>query len=138
MRALLLPAALACVGCASTAYSVGQTRPAVLRDVEGYAIASCLVNQSEPYLEAQGDGWASVIVQRMKGDLDTFTAITEKVKGELAKGEMAVIRDETASADRTLPLLYCSEIIDAPAVRAAIEEAVGALASSYDDATVPN
>jgi hypothetical protein len=49
--------------CAATLNLDGK-RPPVLRDVEGYVIASCLAQQSEPYLKDQGDGWASVVIQR--------------------------------------------------------------------------
>jgi hypothetical protein len=133
VRSLLILAALASWGCASTGYAIGQPRSGVLRDVEGYAIASCLVSQSESYLRDQGDGWASVIVQRMKGDIDALSGVTGQVKVELAKGNMAVIRAESPPGDRALPLLYCCEIIDAPAVRTAIEKAVGALGSAYEE-----
>ena len=109
------------------------TRPEVLRDVEGYAIASCLVSQRESYLVDQGNGWASVVVQRMKGEIDTFAAVAETVKRELAKGDMAIIRDESApNADKMLPILYCSEIIDTPAVRGEIAKAVVALDRAYN------
>jgi hypothetical protein len=72
MRIAMLLLALLAAGCTTKTDTVGSPRPAVVRDVEGYAIASCLVNQFEPYLKDQGDAWASVIVQRMKGDLEVF------------------------------------------------------------------
>ena len=132
MRVALLLLGLVAGGCAIGQNSAGAPRPEVLRDAEGYAIASCLVNQPQPYLKDQGDAWASVIVQRMKGDLDVFADIAEQVKLENAKGEMAVVRDETEPGrDKTLPVLYCSEIIDRPAVRTAIQKAVAALNPSY-------
>jgi hypothetical protein len=132
MRVVFLLLGLAAVGCATKADTDGAPRPEVLRDVEGYAIASCLVNQPQLYLKDQGDAWASVIIQRMKGDLDIFAGIAEQVKRENAKGEMAAIRDEAKpGTDKTLPVLYCSEIIDKPAVRAVIQKAVEALNPSY-------
>lgn len=107
-------------------------RSAVLRDVEGYAIASCLANQDQPYLKDQGDGWAAAIVQRAKGGLDALTAVSTVVKAELAKGKMAVIRNETGpQRDKPLPVLYCGEIIDVPSVRAAIDKAVKNLRPFY-------
>jgi hypothetical protein len=132
MRIAMLLWALLAAGCTTKTETIGSPRPEVVRDVEGYAIASCLVNQSQPYLKDQGDAWASVIVQRMKGDLEVFAGLAEQVKVETAKGEMAVVRNEAEpGTDKTLPLLYCSEIIDEPAVRAAIQKAVAALNSSY-------
>lgn len=132
MRAVLLLLALAAVGCATTVDTIGAPRPEVLRDVEGYAIATCLVSQPQPYLKDQGDAWTSVIVQRLKGDLEVLAALAEQIKRENAKGEMAVIRDETQPGkDKILPVLYCSEMIDRPAVRAAIQKAVTALNPSY-------
>jgi hypothetical protein len=132
MRTIVLLLGLAAVGCTAKVETTGAPRPQVLRDVEGYAIATCLVNQPQPYLQDQGDAWASVIVQRMKGSLDVLADIAEQVKRENAKGEMAVIRDEAAlGKDKTLPLLYCGEIIDRPAMRTAIQKAVAALDLSY-------
>lgn len=132
MRIALLLSALVAAGCTPKTDTIGSPRPVVVRDVEGYAIASCLVNQSQPYLEDQGDAWASVIVQRMKGDLEVFAGVAEQVKLETAKGDMAVVRNEAEpGADKALPVLYCSEIIDKPSVRAAIQKAVAALTPSY-------
>ncbi len=132
MRVVLLLLGLTAVGCATRVGTIGAPRPEVLRDVEGYAIATCLVNQPQSYLKDQGDAWASVIVQRMKGNLDVFAGIAEHVKRENAKGGMAVIRDEAeAGKDKALPVLYCSEIIDSPSVRAAIQKAVTDLNPSY-------
>jgi len=131
MRIALLLSALVAAGC-TTKTDIGSPRPVVVRDVESYAIASCLVNQSEPYLKDQGDAWASVIVQRMQGDLEVFAGLAEQVKLETAKGEMPVIPNEAEpGADKALPVLYCGEIIDKPAVRAAIQKAIAALDSSY-------
>ncbi|MDR1968394.1 MAG: hypothetical protein LBQ32_06850 [Burkholderiaceae bacterium] len=132
MRIILLLIGLAVAGCTSGVHTIGSLRPEVLRDVEGYAIASCLTYQAQPYLKDQGDAWASVIVQRMKGNLNALAGIAEQVKRESAKGDMAVIRDEAnPKKDKTLPILYCSEMIDRPSVRAAIQNAVTALHPSY-------
>jgi hypothetical protein len=132
MPVVLLLLGLVAGECANNGGAVGEPRLQVLRDVESYAIASCLVSQAQPYLKDQGDAWASAVVQRMKGDLDALAGITEQVKLENAKGEMAVVRDETGPGrDKTLPVLYCSEIIDRPAVRAAIQTAVATLQRFY-------
>jgi hypothetical protein len=132
MRIAMLLSALLAAGCTTKTDTTDSPRSAAVRDVESYAIASCLVNQSQPYLADQGDAWASVIVQRMKGDLEVFAGVAEQVKLETAKGEMAVVRSEAEpGTDKALPVLYCSEIIDKPAVRAAIQKAVAALNPSY-------
>jgi hypothetical protein len=126
------PLSVLIAGCLAMSISDAQARSAVQRDVEGYAIASCLTEQKEPYLSDQGDGWASAIVQRSHGGLEPFKAVTAAVEAELAKGHMAVIRDETQPMKGvTLPIAYCAEIIDVPSVHAAIEKAVKQLAQSY-------
>jgi hypothetical protein len=105
----------------------------VQRDVEGYAIASCLTSQTEPYLKDQGDAWASVVVQRMHGDIDVLAGIAEQVQRENATGDMAVMRDEARPAQgKPLPVLHCGEVIDRPAVRAAIQKAIATLRPSYE------
>jgi hypothetical protein len=113
--------------------SVGTPgRDTMQRDVEGYAIASCLAGQKQLYLKDQGDGWASVILQRMKGDVSVLAVVAGAIKVELAKGRMAVIRNEVGPLpDKELPILYCSEIIDVPQVREAILKAETKLAPAY-------
>jgi hypothetical protein len=100
--------------------------------VESYAIASCLARQDQPYLKDQGDAWASVILQRSKGELEVFIGVAEAIKAEIAKADMPVIHTETQPMKgKPLPVLYCGEIIDAPQVRAAINRAIRKLAPSY-------
>lgn len=112
-------------GCPTKTVTNDIHRSEALRDAEGYAIASCLVYQPDLYLKDQGDAWASVIIQRMKGSLDVLVGIVDQVKLEIKKGGMAVIRDDvTPGQDKILPILFCSEIIDKPGVRAAIQKAV--------------
>lgn len=124
MRALLFLLPLVVTGCAPKVDTIGAPRPEAVRDLEGYAIASCFTYQAEPYLKDQGDAWASVIVQRTKANLDTLADIAEQVKHETDKGDMARIRDESGAAqDKIVPVLYCGEIIDRPAVRIAIQKA---------------
>jgi hypothetical protein len=133
MRTILVLLSLVAAGCAPNETSSGSPRSEVQRDVEGYAIASCLTNQAEPYLKDQGDAWASVIVQRMKGDLDPLANLAEEVRRENQTGNMAVIRDDSQPASgKALPLLHCGEIIDRPAVRDAIQKAIKQLAPAYE------
>lgn len=119
-------------GCAAGTSAFSQPRSPLLRDVEGYASASCLVAQSNDYLKDQGDGWAWVILQRMNGELEAFDKLRVTVRAEVAKGDMAVIpTDSGVGHDKAMPVLYCAEIIDAPAVRAAIGQAVSRLHEAY-------
>ena len=117
-------------GWAAAGPAAAAERSAVQRDVEGYAIASCLTDQDQAYLKDQGDAWASVILQRGHGDPDTLAAVAAAVKAELARGDMAVIHTE-GTGDKALPLLTCNEIIDKPAVRKAIRAAIVKLTPAY-------
>jgi len=60
-------------------------RTAVERDVQGYAIASCLTRQKEPLLKDQGYAWLDVIVQRSEGNIEDFKAVADSVEAQLAK-----------------------------------------------------
>lgn len=132
-RVILLLLVFTISGCAAKVDTTGAPPPEVLRDVEGYAIAVCLMNQPQSYLKDQGDAWASVIIQRMRGNPAELADVAEQVKHESAKGEMAVIRNETEPGkDKILRLLYCYEIIYRPPVRVAIQKAVAALKPSYE------
>jgi hypothetical protein len=117
---------------AAGARTIGGPRPAVLRDVEGYAIAACLVQQAQPYLKDQGYVWAGAIVQRGKAPIEALTPVEDAVKRELDKGDMAIVHaDANPPEDKAAPVLYCGEIIDKPAVRAAIQKTVAKLARRY-------
>lgn len=136
MRMALLACGLVIAGCTPDTNPAGAARTQVQRDVESYAIASCLTQQAEPYLKDQGDAWASVVVQRMHGDIEVLAGIAEQVQRENTKGangDMAVMRDETRPGQgKPLPVLHCGEVIDRPAVRAAIQKAIAALRPSYE------
>lgn len=133
MRAALLLLVPAIAGCTPDTNPAGGARTQVQRDVESYAIASCLTQQTEPYLKDQGDAWASVVVQRMHGDIEVLAGIAEQVQRENTNGDMAVMRDETRPRQgKPLPVLHCGEVIDRPAVRAAIQKAIAALRPFYE------
>lgn len=132
MRAILFLLVMAVGACAPKDDTAGAPRTDVLRDAESHAIASCFTYQSEPFLKDQGDAWASVVVQRAKGNIEVLAAIAASVKAEVSKGDMAVVRNESEPGkDKAAPVLYCGEIIDKPAVRAAIQKVVAALAPVY-------
>ncbi|RZJ57709.1 MAG: hypothetical protein EON49_15210 [Acidovorax sp.] len=131
MRFIFVLAVSALAGCTPGA-DMGASRPAVQRDIESYAIASCLAQQTNEYVKDQGDAWASVIVQRMKGDFDALAEISEQVKRESAQDKIPMMRDESnPMRSKALPVMHCGELIDRPAVRAAIQKAVVALRPSY-------
>lgn len=118
--------------CAATPIAATNGRDAARRDVESYAIASCLSYQKQPYLKDQGDAWASAVIQRSKGELDDFTAVAEAVKTEVAKGNMEVIRVETGPEhEKALPVAYCYDLLQTPSVHVAVENAVNKLINSY-------
>lgn len=118
--------------CASRPDMHQDYQQKLLRDVEGYAIASCLASLSNSYLKDQGDAWASVIVQRMSGDPSFLLDIVEQVAIEVEKGNMAVMRsDVEPEQDKMLPVLFCSEIIYQPKIRGKILEAVKNLEPFY-------
>ena len=107
-------------------------RSPALRDVEGFAIATCLSNQNNPYLKSQGDAWGSTVMQRGEGEVDAYTPVSAAVKTELKKGDMAVVHlDSNPPRDEQAPVLYCGEIIDRPLVRKAIDRALIQLAPDY-------
>ncbi|WP_280190953.1 hypothetical protein [Delftia sp. PS-11] len=131
MKLILL--SLVTAACTLDVNATGAHRTDAQRDAEGYAIASCLSQQADPYLKDQGDAWAAVIVQRMKGDLDMLANIAEQVSNERTKSVTPMIRDEASQGKgKTLPVLYCGEIIDRPAVRAAIQKTIAKLRPLYN------
>lgn len=120
---------LAAAGLAAAPMSA---RGPVLRDVQGYAVATCLARQNNAYLKEQGEGWANTIVERGHGDPAALRGVDQAVRVAVAKGGMVVMRvDGPKPGDRALPVLFCSEIVDQPGVRAAVDRAVSALSSSY-------
>lgn len=116
-----------------TGCSLGYSNRAIIQqDMEGYAIASCLTYQPSSYLEDQGDAWASVIVQRMKGGIEVLSDLSEAVRKEVEKGEMAVIRSEGVDTrDKELPILYCNEIIYKSSIQEAVRVSIERLQPHY-------
>lgn len=118
--------------CAATPTASVSGHKAAKRDVEAYAIASCLNYQNQPYLKDQGDGWASAVIQRFKGELDDLTTVAAVVKAEVLKGDMVVIPDETVpECEMALPVAYCFDILNTPSVHAEVEKSINKLESFY-------
>lgn len=132
-RFFLLSASLLICGCTPKASDISELSSQLVQDVEGYAIAGCLSKQSHAYLKDQGDAWASVIVQRMRGDVEVLADLAEAITRETAKAEMPLMRNEVGpEKDKPLPLLYCGEITAKPAVRAAIKKVIAKLSPAYE------
>lgn len=107
-------------------------RPAAVRDVEGYAVATCLAAQRDPVLKQQGEGWASAIIERGRGGVEQLRPVQSAVTKALAQSGVAVMRqDGPWPSDLALPAMTCGEIIDRPAVRAAVDGAVARLGPAY-------
>lgn len=126
--------ALALPACFAEPTATMRGQEAVKRDVEAYAIASCLTYQQQPFLKDQGDGWASAIIQRFKGELDDLIAVAAVVKMEVSKGDMVIIPDETSpEREMALPIAYCVDILNALSVHAAVRKSINKLEKFYVD-----
>ncbi|MGH8083649.1 MAG: hypothetical protein ACREPV_00030 [Lysobacter sp.] len=129
MRIIATALLLAAVGCAGPAGKevvpdAELARAAILQEINGYAMASCLAYSSEPRIQREGYGWASVVVQRMEGGIDTLAGVAEAVKAETFKRTPPVIPDEIGPGrEIELSVLHCYEIAHQPAVQAIVEEA---------------
>lgn len=118
MRALLC-ATLILSGTLAQAEARDQLR----RDVEGYASATCLTLQDEEYLRQQGQGWASIIIQRGYGDIGNWWPLAEAVKAQLKETPVSMIIGD-GPPPKAVPVFHCAEIIDQPRVRAAIKATI--------------
>lgn len=107
-------------------------RSAAARDVEGYAVATCLAAQADPVLKQQGEGWASAIIERGRGGVEQLRPVQLAVARALAQSGVAVMRqDGPRPSDLALPAMTCGEIVDRPVVRAAVDGAVARLGAAY-------
>ncbi len=129
----LLLAIPACDSSAREGSAGSNVREPLQRDIEGYAIASCFATLDDPRLKDQGQAWAGAIVQRSRGPIEPFIAIFEAVKAEMARIPMAMGRDESnPMVPKPMPVLYCAELIDAPAIRASLSIARRQLLEAYE------
>jgi hypothetical protein len=113
-------AGLICLSLAGTA----TARTADQRDAEGYAVAACLMQQKPDSLRQQGNAWGGIILERTRLSLDRLRPLLAAVKAETARRPMWQVHGDTPMDQTEAPIAYCAEIIDAPAVRAAIDTAV--------------
>jgi len=109
-----------------------SARTLVERDVEGYAIATCLTLQPQLALKAQGDGWASIIVNRGHGNIEHWSPLIAAVEADAKRRRMYANKAEkVAEGSHPMPIAYCAEIVDVPAVRAAIARTVARMKPAY-------
>ena len=118
--------------CTMNANNFAIDKHQAVRDLQEYAIASCLFNQESPFLRDQGDSWASAIIQRSRGALEHFTAVADVVKAEVSKGNMVVVRAENEPGhEKPLPIAYCVALLDTVSVRDAVNKAAKKIESAY-------
>lgn len=116
----------------ATSVSHATMRTQVEKDVEGYAIATCLTLQKDSdYLKDQGYGWADIIVQRGHGGLDAFDALAAAVKSEVENHPVPSITPDGPQKPKAMPVYYCAEIIDQPQIRKSIDQTIKALKPHY-------
>ena len=115
-----------------TMASIAQSAPRsqLQQDVEGYAVAACLTLQQSEVLKDQGDGWASVIVQRGFGNVEDWQPLIDAVTAAVKSKPVAVIKGDGATS-KQMPIFYCAEIIDRPEVRAEIEKTMEKMKPAY-------
>lgn len=108
-------------------------RDALRADVEGYAMASCLIRQDPAYLREQGHLWSGAVLQHGHGSLDDWSLLSRAVEAESARRPMAMARGDGAvhAPLKAMPLLFCHELVRTPVVRAAMARAVRRLTPSY-------
>jgi len=120
VAAILLPA------------SSAVARTPLQRDVEGFAVASCLAQQSPNDLKRQGEGWAQIIIERGHGSPKPLDALDHVVRTEAQRAPPYINRDEANPTKGVpMPVAFCAELIDRPAVRAALVRTMAALAPAY-------
>lgn len=118
--------------CLLVSEAAARPRAAVERDVEDYAVATCLTKQNEPFLKEQGDLWADAIVQRSHGPIEDFSSVADAVIADVTKKPIALARQESDPMHaKPVPILFCAEIVDDKPVRAAIDKAIKKLAPEY-------
>lgn len=109
-------------------------REQLRKDVEGYAIATCLSKQASPEIRDQGDAWASAIVQRGRGEVEDWQPLVAAVDAAIRRTPMLVIKGDASvvEASKPISIAYCSELIDQRDVNRAIENAIRKMKSRYN------
>lgn len=114
----------------------GDAPVALHDDLIGYATASCLILQDNPYLQDQGQRWAGAIMQGAHGGTEKWAPVAAAVKTEFVTSGVAQGQGEGPQAPTVpLPVMTCARIAAAPVVRKAIDLAARSLAADYQAPT---
>ena len=102
------------------------------RDLASYATASCFAALPQPLLHHGSERWAGAVIAHGHGPIEPWAALARAVADELKRTGIDQGQGAGPDAPPTpLPVMTCGEITDRPAVRAAMETAVKALAKEY-------
>lgn len=129
LRHIIISAIGSVIFCAGSATAAPRSQ--LQQDVEGYAVATCLTGLDDAALRDQGDGWASIIVQRGFGNVEDWQPLVDAVKSATSRKSMAVIKGDEISS-KPMAVFYCSEIVDEPEVRKVIDETMEKMKPAYD------
>lgn len=126
MRWMILAAVLLVVGCATSGINKNKIEVAsIQKDAHSYAVASCYAFLPNPFLKSQGDAFASVILQRSQLHPNDLAGLISAVKQYMLNTNEAVTRVEREGAeDKSVPVLFCSEVIYDDKVAMEIERLV--------------
>jgi hypothetical protein len=82
------------------------------------------MEQKPDSLRQLGDAWGGIILNRSRLSLDRLSPLRAAVKTEITRRPMLLVHGDTPLGQTEAPVAYCAEIIDAPAVRAAINKVI--------------
>jgi len=102
------------------------------RDLEAYVMGACLAQSGDAAIKKQGESVAGAVVQRSRGDIQSFAALDKVVRDELARTGVGVAHlDGATPTDIELPVLTCDEMRDRPVVQRAMGLARAKLRGEY-------
>jgi hypothetical protein len=133
MKLLFLSIIAILIVPAAEASAQAKTRSALDRDLDGYAISTCLLETDNTALKEQGGRWAGAIVQRSHGPIEAFSLVADAVRAEIKEKGFAQGHDDgpIASGAIAMPMLTCGEMTDQPKVAHAMSKAKAALRRHY-------
>jgi hypothetical protein len=133
MRRLFLSIIAILIVPAAEASAQAKTRSALDRDLDGYAVSTCLMETDNAALKDQGARWAGAIVQRSHGPIEAFSRVADAVRVEIKENGFAQGHDDgpVATGAISMPMLTCGEVTDQPKVAHAMSKAKAALRKHY-------
>jgi hypothetical protein len=129
LRCLAQITLLLCLaGCIST-----MANTALDRDLNGYAVAACLLEIGEGRVGDDASTWASAIVQRSHGDIEPFTRVSDAARAAARRIGPALVHgdDATDAGAKRSALLTCEDITADANVARAIAAAHASLSEYY-------